>query len=92
MCACDARLRSGADCIRSVHAAGSSEYRVNGRAVKVDKYQESLQAHNILVKARNFLVFQGDVEAVAQQSPKELAKLVEQISGSVRRPLMISAD
>jgi chromosome segregation ATPase len=39
--------------------------------------------HNILVKAKNFLVFQGDVEAVASQSPKELTRLVEQISGSL---------
>ncbi|KAI0274052.1 condensin complex subunit SMC1 [Russula aff. rugulosa BPL654] len=33
--------------------------------------------------AKNFLVFQGDVEAVASQSPKELTRLVEQISGSL---------
>jgi structural maintenance of chromosome 1 len=39
--------------------------------------------HNILVKAKNFLVFQGDVEAVASQSPKELTRLIEQISGSL---------
>jgi hypothetical protein len=36
-----------------------------------------------LVKAKNFLVFQGDVEAVASQSPIALTKLVEQISGSL---------
>ena len=35
------------------------------------------------MKAKNFLVFQGDVEAVASQSPKELTRLVEQISGSL---------
>ena len=40
-------------------------------------------SHNILVKAKNFLVFQGDVEAVASQSPRELARLIEQISGSL---------
>jgi structural maintenance of chromosome 1 len=36
-----------------------------------------------LVKAKNFLVFQGDVEAVASQSPRELSRLIEQISGSL---------
>lgn len=36
----------------------------------------------ILVKARNFLVFQGDIEAVAQKSPKELTDLFEQIAGT----------
>lgn len=40
-------------------------------------------SHNILVKAKNFLVFQGDVEAVASQSPRELSRLIEQISGSL---------
>ena len=36
----------------------------------------------VLVKARNFLVFQGDVESVASKSPQELTKLLEQISGA----------
>ena len=35
-----------------------------------------------MIKARNFLVFQGDVEAIASKSPKDLTKLIEQISGS----------
>jgi structural maintenance of chromosome 1 len=36
----------------------------------------------VLIKARNFLVFQGDVEAIASKSPKDLTRLIEQISGS----------
>ena len=46
-------------------------------------YNAALVSHNILVKAKNFLVFQGDVEAVASQSPRELTRLIEQISGSL---------
>ena len=46
-------------------------------------YNAALIQHNILVKAKNFLVFQGDVEAVASQSPKELSRLIDQISGSL---------
>jgi len=46
-------------------------------------YNAALISHNILVKAKNFLVFQGDVEAVASQSPRELSRLIEQISGSL---------
>lgn len=46
-------------------------------------YNAQLTELNILVKAKNFLVFQGDVEAVASQSPKELARLIDQISGSL---------
>ena len=35
-----------------------------------------------MLKARNFLVFQGDVESIAHKSPKELVELFEQISTS----------
>jgi len=54
---------------------------LNGKNVTYLLYNQSLEKHNILVKAKNFLVFQGDVEAVASQSPKELSKLIDQISG-----------
>jgi structural maintenance of chromosome 1 len=49
--------------------------------VTAAEYQQALEKHNILIKARNFLVFQGDVEAIASQSPKDLTRLIEQISG-----------
>ena len=59
------------------------------------EYQQALEKHNILIKARNFLVFQvcencdavnfqGDVETIASQSPKDLTRLIEQISGYPR--------
>lgn len=60
---------------------GQSTYSLNGKSVTYLLYNQSLEKHNILVKAKNFLVFQGDVEAVASQSPKELSKLIDQISG-----------
>lgn len=60
---------------------GQSTYSLNGKSVSYLLYNQSLEKHNILVKAKNFLVFQGDVEAVASQSPKELSKLIDQISG-----------
>ncbi|KAJ3410001.1 Structural maintenance of chromosomes protein 1, partial [Chytridiales sp. JEL 0842] len=68
---------------RIITPAGSSEYRINGTVVTAPKYNSALEAENILIKARNFLVFQGDVEAVASQSPRDLTKLIEQISGSL---------
>jgi structural maintenance of chromosome 1 len=58
-----------------------TEYRVNEKIVSYVDYNDYLEKENILVKARNFLVFQGDVEAIASQSPKDLTKLIEQISG-----------
>ncbi|KAG8989876.1 Structural maintenance of chromosomes protein 1, partial [Tulasnella sp. 427] len=68
---------------RTITAAGSSEYRINTRVVSYQSYNDKLESFNILVKAKNFLVFQGDVEAVASQSPKDLSRLIEQISGSL---------
>ncbi|KAK8113090.1 RecF/RecN/SMC N terminal domain-containing protein [Apiospora sp. TS-2023a] len=68
---------------RSITGSGSSEYRINDRVVTAQQYNDSLESENILIKARNFLVFQGDVEAIAGQSPQDLTRLIEQISGSL---------
>ncbi|KAJ5120101.1 Structural maintenance of chromosomes protein 1 [Penicillium atrosanguineum] len=68
---------------RSITSQGVSEYRINNRIVTAQQYNEALEAENILIRARNFLVFQGDVEAIASQSPRDLTKLIEQISGSL---------
>ncbi|QUC22114.1 uncharacterized protein UV8b_06355 [Ustilaginoidea virens] len=68
---------------RSITSSGASEYRINERVVTAQQYNEALEKENILMKARNFLVFQGDVEAIASQSPQELTRLIEQISGSL---------
>ena len=87
--------------LHSISTAGTSEYRLNNKSVTYKAYNDQLEKFNILVKAKNFLVFQvsaasfgygaptdidtsqGDVEAVASQSPKDLAKLIDQISGSL---------
>lgn len=68
---------------RSITSQGVSEYRINNKSVTAQQYNEALETENILIKARNFLVFQGDVEAIASQSPKDLTRLIEQISGSL---------
>lgn len=68
---------------RTINSQGASEYRLNNRVVTAQQYNQALEVENILIKARNFLVFQGDVEAIASQSPKDLTRLIEQISGSI---------
>ncbi|KAJ1972477.1 Structural maintenance of chromosomes protein 1 [Dimargaris xerosporica] len=68
--------------MRTITASGSSEYKINNKTVTYAQYNDRLEQQNILIKARNFLVFQGDVEAVASQSARDLTKLIEQISGS----------
>lgn len=66
----------------SVDKHGHGEYRINGIVKSFAEYNSILTSENVLIKARNFLVFQGDVEAIASKSPKDLTKLIEQISGS----------
>ncbi|TIB79677.1 hypothetical protein E3Q22_02364 [Wallemia mellicola] len=68
---------------RAITLSGSSEYRLDGKAITFADYNKALANENILVKTKNFLVFQGDVEAVATQSPSQLSKLIDQISGSI---------
>jgi structural maintenance of chromosome 1 len=68
---------------RTITSAGASEYRINNRQVTQKQYNDALEEHSILVKARNFLVFQGDVEKIATMAPEKLTEQVERISGSL---------
>lgn len=43
---------------RTITGAGGSEYRIDGKVVTWDDYNAKLKSLGILVKARNFLVFQ----------------------------------
>ncbi|CAK9436242.1 uncharacterized protein LODBEIA_P08000 [Lodderomyces beijingensis] len=67
---------------RIIRQNGSTDYQINDRGVTKLNYMSVLQSEDILVKARNFLVFQGDVEQIASQAPRDLTKLLEHISGS----------
>ncbi|ETI57448.1 hypothetical protein F443_00267 [Phytophthora nicotianae P1569] len=67
---------------RLISEKGVGSYRIDGQDVSSESYQNQLKEIGILVKARNFLVFQGDVESIASKSPTELTKLFEQISMS----------
>lgn len=61
---------------------GHLEYQVDGKTVSAQEYLAVLAEEQILVKLRNFLVFQGDVELVASQLPKQVTAMIEAISGS----------
>jgi structural maintenance of chromosome 1 len=39
-------------------SGSSSEYRINSKVVNLAEYSEELEKLGILIKARNFLVFQ----------------------------------
>ena len=67
---------------RSISTTGVGEYRVNGQVCTLAEYESKLSDIGVLVKARNFLVFQGDVESLARKTPVEMVQLMEQLSGS----------
>lgn len=67
---------------RTVSSNGTSSYQFQNANVTYEHYESILQKIGVLVKVRNFLVFQGDIEAVASKSPNEITQLFEQISGS----------
>ncbi|XP_075712057.1 structural maintenance of chromosomes protein 1B [Rhinoderma darwinii] len=64
-------------------AGNSSEYRLNNKQVGRAAYVLELETIGIIVKARNCLVFQGEVESIAMKKPKERTRLFEQISNSL---------
>lgn len=67
---------------RTISPHGSASYKVDGTTVPFKEYEEHLAKIGVLLKARNFLVFQGDVESIARKSPKELVEMLEHISTS----------
>ena len=67
---------------RFVSSSGVSNYQLNDKDVTYEEYESLLQSIGVLVKARNFLVFQGDVESVASKTPAELTTAASSI-GSI---------
>ena len=67
---------------RTISARGVGEYQIDGKTVTFAKYEKVLSGIGVLLKGRNFLVFQGDVESTAQKSPKEIVEWFEEISNS----------
>ncbi|OEU09587.1 RecF/RecN/SMC protein [Fragilariopsis cylindrus CCMP1102] len=67
---------------RTIHPNGNGDYRINNKVVTYKQYEDRLASIGVLVKARNFLVFQGDVESLARKSPAEFVELLENISQS----------
>ncbi|XP_014793889.1 PREDICTED: structural maintenance of chromosomes protein 1B [Calidris pugnax] len=59
-----------------------TEFLFNDKSVSRSAYISELEKIGILVKARNFLIFQGTVESIAMKKPKERTQLFERISNS----------
>ncbi|KAF6002222.1 structural maintenance of chromosomes protein [Cyanidiococcus yangmingshanensis] len=67
---------------RAVNSNGVSNNWVDGQNVSAEEYVTALAQHSILVHARNFLVFQNEVEDIASKSGRALTSLFEEVSGS----------
>eukprot|EP00579_Thalassiosira_antarctica_P001997 CAMPEP_0201868672 /NCGR_PEP_ID=MMETSP0902-20130614/2454_1 /ASSEMBLY_ACC=CAM_ASM_000551 /TAXON_ID=420261 /ORGANISM="Thalassiosira antarctica, Strain CCMP982" /LENGTH=1327 /DNA_ID=CAMNT_0048394037 /DNA_START=180 /DNA_END=4163 /DNA_ORIENTATION=+ len=67
---------------RVITTKGTGEYQINSKNVTFKQYEAKLASIGVLLKARNFLVFQGDVETMARKNPKQLVEMFENISGS----------
>lgn len=67
---------------RVITPSGASSYRFQDQEVTYETYEGILSKIGVLVKVKNFLVFQGDIESIASKSPVELTKLLEHICGS----------
>lgn len=61
---------------RIITTKGVGEYQINHKTVTFKQYEAKLASIGVLLKARNFLVFQGDVEAMARKSPKQVSSLI----------------
>ena len=46
---------------RNISSSGVSTYEFQGRDVSFDEYEKILRSIGVLIKIRNFLVFQGDI-------------------------------
>eukprot|EP00166_Cyanidium_caldarium_P003139 ctg_3037.g592 len=68
---------------RTVTVSGVSTYRVDSRAVSLETYLRRLQAVHLSAGPQSFLVFQNQVEEIANRSPQQLAALFEETSNSV---------
>uniref|UniRef100_A0A915EHG8 Structural maintenance of chromosomes protein n=1 Tax=Ditylenchus dipsaci TaxID=166011 RepID=A0A915EHG8_9BILA len=67
---------------RSVVSSTAGEFKIDNVLVSQNQYRAALEEINIFIKAKNFLVYQGAVEQIAMQSPKELTQLFEELSRS----------
>jgi chromosome segregation ATPase len=55
--------------LRGVTLSGPNEYNVYWKSVSMEAYKTKLGSISICVEARNFLVFQNEVEGIASKYP-----------------------
>lgn len=76
---------------RTVNIKGQISVAFNGRPIEDKEFSEVLRKLGISARTNTFLVFQHEVEAMAQRKPKELTEMIEQISGSIEYKALYEA-
>ena len=61
-------------------ASTSSTYSIDGKSVPLSQYAAELEKIRLFIKAKNFLVYQGQVDKIAMTNPKERMTLFEELS------------
>jgi structural maintenance of chromosome 1 len=54
------------------------------------EYLSELGRFGLNVRAKNFMIFQGQIELLATMSPMDLTALLEELSGYVLKPKYVS--
>ena len=62
------------------------------QSVKVEEYAAALERIGILMKSKNFLVFQGQVESIAMKNAKERTAMFEEISRYPQSQIIFSVE
>ena len=56
------------------------DYKIDNKTVTFEEYAREVETVWYPRQSEEFFGFQGDIEAVAQKSPKDLTQLFEQLS------------
>jgi structural maintenance of chromosome 1 len=67
---------------RKVFSNNTSTYHVSGNTITESVYKDALRGIGVDTRSHNFLVFQGDVQKLADKEPLHMLKYFEEFSGS----------
>ncbi|KAK0172483.1 hypothetical protein PV328_005794 [Microctonus aethiopoides] len=60
-----------------------TQYEIDGKIITKQEYHEKLNDLGICIKARNFIIYQNEINSIMSASEKERTKFFEQISHSI---------
>ncbi|KAM0688441.1 Structural maintenance of chromosomes protein 1 [Conglomerata obtusa] len=67
---------------REIARKQPSCYYIDGVRETCNHYTAFLEMHGVFGKVKNFIIFQGEIDSVANRSGNDLTKMIEAVSGS----------